>query len=320
MLSDPWGQGQLKAVLTLTLNPSLDVTTSAHEVRRTDKLRCTAPQTDPGGGGINAARVINRLGGDTTAIFTAGGANGHTLEALLKREGVSAQAVEIEAPTRQSFTVFERSTHDQFRFVMPGPEMNETEVLRCLDHLESSLADTDYLVASGSLPPGMPDDVYARIARLTKAYGTRLVLDTSGDALAAALDEDVYLIKPNARELRHLAGDKSLDDVALVAFAKELVAGGKCQIVALSLGERGAVLVARNETWSVVPPEIDPKSAVGAGDSFLAALTLDLVRGNDLHHALRYGVAAGTATLLTPGTELCEREDVERIHRDLMTQ
>jgi 6-phosphofructokinase 2 len=310
----------VKAVLTLTLNPSLDVTTSVDEVRHRDKLRCTSPKTDPGGGGINVARVITRLGGATKAIVTAGGPNGRTLEELLAEEGIAAEAVHISGLTRQSLTVFERSTHEQYRFVMPGPDLDAKAWQQCLDQVAGALAEVDYLVASGSLPLGVPTDAYARIARIARERGVRMILDTSGEALAAAMEEPVYLIKPNVRELRALVGDKSLDENGLVSFAKELVSAGKCEIVALTLGERGAVLVARDQVVSIAPPPIEVQSAVGAGDSFVGALTLALVQGNDLGQTLRYGVAAGTAALLTHGTELCWRKDVDRLFRELGVQ
>lgn len=311
------GDENLKSVLTLTLNPSLDIATTVEQVRSTDKLRCVTPKTDPGGGGINVARAITRLGGAATAIFTAGGPNGRALEELLATDGIPSQPLRIDGSTRQSFTVFERSTQQQYRFVMPGPELDAPECQRCIDHVRALMDDADYLVASGSLSPGAPTDLYPRIARLSLEQGTRLILDTSGEALAAALEEPIYLIKPNARELRALANDPSLDDDGLVCFARELVSAGKCQIVALSLGERGAALITTDQVSVVSSPPVEIQSAVGAGDSFVGALTLSLARGQDVGTALRFGVAAGSAALLTPGTDLCGREDAERLFRQL---
>lgn len=310
----------MKSILTLTLNPSLDVSTIVDQVTSTEKLRCTVPKTDPGGGGINVARVITRLGGTATALFTAGGPNGLALKELLAAEGIACLSVHIAGATRQCFTVFERSTRQQYRFVMPGPTLDASECQQCLDKVRMSFADVDYLVASGSLPFGVPIDVYAQIARLAMERGIRVILDTSGEALAAALDKPVFLIKPNASELRILAGDPSLDSDGLIAFAKELVSIGKCEIVALSLGERGAVLIARDQVMAVSSPPIEIQSAVGAGDSFVGALTHALAKGRDLGAALRFGVAAGTAALQTPGTELCRRGDVEHLYDQLIAR
>ncbi len=308
----------MTSVLTLTLNPSLDIATTTEQVRSTDKLRCDAPKADPGGGGINVARVMTRLGGSAKAIFTAGGPNGRALEERLAAEGIAGQTIRINGSTRQSFTVFERTTGQQYRFVMPGPELDASECRSCLDQVRTALSDVGYLVASGSLSPGMSTDIYASIAHIAKACGVRLILDTSGEALAAALDQQVFLIKPNARELRALAGDPSLGDDGLVSFAKELVSIGKCEIVALTLGEKGGVLITRDRILSVASPPVDVQSAVGAGDSFVGALTLSLTRKQDLVTALRFGVAAGSAALLTPGTELCRQEDVERLFKGLV--
>ena len=309
----------MKPVLTVTLNPSLDVATAVDVVRSTDKLRCSAPATDAGGGGINVARVITRLGGAAMALFAAGGPNGRALEELLADEGIGVLPVRIGGATRQSFTVLETSTRLQYRFVMPGPPLDGSELQACLDRIRMSLAGVDYVVASGSLPSGVPADVYARIARLAKERDLRFILDTSGEALAAALEEGVFLIKPNARELRLLAGDETLDDDGLIAMAKGLVAAGRCQIVALSLGERGAALITRDRAETVAPPPVVIESAVGAGDAFAGALTLALSRQLGPGEALRYGIAAGTATLLTPATGLCARADVERLYEQLIS-
>jgi 6-phosphofructokinase 2 len=308
---------RVKPVLTLTLNPSLDVTTSVDEVRHTDKLRCSAPMTDPGGGGVNVARVIARLGGTACAMFAAGGPNGRALEDLIAAEGIVSLPVPIVGSTRQSFTAFEVSTRRQYRFVLPGPALEPAEWQTCRDRVGAALAGVDYLVASGSLPPGVPEDFYAQIARLARGRDVRLILDTSGAALAAALEQPLFLIKPNARELRALAGDMSLDDDGLIAFARTLVRAGRCEIVALSLGERGAALITPDLALKVASPAVAIESAVGAGDSFVGALTLALARGDDLASVLRYGVAAGSAALLTPGTELCRASDVARLYREL---
>jgi 6-phosphofructokinase 2 len=243
------------------------------------------------------------------------------LEDLLVAEGVSGRSVPIGGSTRQSLSVFERSTREQYRFVMPGPDLRASEWQQCLDKLGRTSADiVNYVVASGSLPPGVPSDFYARAAHLLRERGIHLILDTSGDALAAALEERVYLIKPNARELRALSGTKPIDEDGLVSFAKELVTLGKCQIVALSLGAQGAILIAGGQHEMIAPPKIKARSAVGAGDSLVGGMTLALARGLSPRKALRYGVAAGTASLLTPGTELCRRDDVERLYRELIAE
>ena len=188
------------------MNPAVDLATETESVVPTHKLRCGDTLHDAGGGGINVARVLTRLGGDCTALCPTGGSSGHWLERRMRDEGLDSVFLPIADETRVSFTVHEHSTGAEFRFVMPGPHLSEAEWMACLAHLEGLTDFPDLLVASGSLPPGVPPDFYARLARLCRARGGRLLLDTSGPALSAALAEGVYLFKPNLKELAELAG------------------------------------------------------------------------------------------------------------------
>jgi 6-phosphofructokinase 2 len=203
------------------------------------KLRCTDTLRDPGGGAINVARVLKRLGADCRALYPAGGVLGQLLRALLDAEGVAGIAFDIAAETRESFTVLERASGREFRFVLPGPELSKKEWQACLDRVAALAEPPAYLVASGSLPPGVPDDLYARLARIARERGSRMVLDASGRALAAALEEGVYLVKPNLRELRELTGQALEAEDEWSSAASPLVTSGKAQVVALSLGHRG---------------------------------------------------------------------------------
>ena len=201
------------------------------------------------------------------------------------------------------------STGSFFR-VRSSSEFEWKECLRLVAAIEPF---PRFLVASGSLPDGVPDDFYAQVARIAKQRGARLVLDTSGPALAAATAEGVDLIKPNLREMRELSGSEPSDAYEWEAAAKALVATGKVAIVALTMGHLGAALVTRNEVLRAPPIPITPRSAVGAGDSFLAALIWRLAAGASRADAFRLAVAAGAAALVHPGTELCRLEDVERL-------
>ena len=304
----------MTAVLTVTMNPSIDISASTERVAPIRKLRCTAEQRDPGGGGINVARVVKRFGADCRALYPAGGSPGRLLRRLLDEEGIVSLPVDIAADTRESFTVQDESSRNQYRFVLPGPELNAGEWRQCLDRVASSPDPAAYVVASGSLPPGVPDDFYARVARIAAVRGTRVVLDTSGPALAAALDEGVHLIKPNLRELRDLSGQPLEGETDWADAAAELVRRGKADVVALTLGHLGALLVSRDLRLRAGALSVNISSAVGAGDSFLAAMVWRLSSGSTLEEAFRYGVAAGTAALLTPGTELCREDDAARLY------
>lgn len=307
----------MKPILTLTMNPALDVSTAVERVVATHKLRCGPARVDPGGGGVNVARVVHRLGGEACALYVVGGPTGEAYRQLLEAEGVSGVPIAVAGSTRQDFTVDETATGEQYRFVLRGPELSQGEWRGALGILEEHVAAGSYVVASGSLPPGVPDDFYARVARLCREREARCVLDSSGEALRAALEEGVCLVKPNRRELCGLTG-RALDTAEeQERAARELVDGGQAEIVALTLGADGAVLAWRDGVLRLPALEVEAQSAVGAGDSFVGAMVLALARDRPLVEAFRYACAAGAAALLTPATELCRRDDVLRLDRQL---
>ena len=301
------------SILTVTLNPSIDVSATTEKVTTEHKLRCTDARRDAGGGAINVARVLKRFDADCRALYPAGGILGRLLRQLLEEDGIASMALDIAEETRESFTVLERGSGREFRFVLPGPALTAPEWQACLDRVAGMAPLPDYVVASGSLPPGAPDDFYARLAQIVRGRGRRMVLDASGPALAAVLEEGVYLVKPNLRELRELTGQPLEREEDWAAAARDLVKGGKAEVVALSLGHRGALLAAREVCLRAPAIQVKIASTVGAGDSFLAAMVWRLASGSDLEDAFRYGVAAGTAALLAPGTSLAQRADTERL-------
>ena len=307
----------LRPILTLTVNPALDVSTSTETVVGEHKMRCGLSRLDPGGGGINVSRVIQRLGGQTLAIYAAGGPTGDAYRKLIEAEGTPTVVVPIAGSTRESFTVDETSTGQQFRFVLQGPELTEPEWRACLARVEESIPHGGYVVASGSLPPGVPDDFYARVARLARAHDARCIVDASGPALAEALAEGVYLVKPSGRELGELVGSSLNTEESQITAASTLVERGSAEFVALTLGGAGAVLASATGVIRLPVPKVTVQSTVGAGDSFLGAFVLRIAQGHDAPAAFRAAVAAGSATAMTPATELCHRIDVERLEAEL---
>lgn len=300
-------------VLCLTMNPAVDLATQTERVQHTHKLRCSATLHDAGGGGINVARVLTRLGGSTRALCPAGGSTGHWLRQRLKHEAIDTVFVPIGEETRVSFTVHESQTGNEFRFVMPGPLLAETEWRACLSHLETLQPFPDLLVASGSLPPGVPVDFYARLAQQAQQRGARLLLDTDAAPLSAALEQGVFLIKPNLRELSAHVGGTLDTRTAQIEAARGLIRAARCAVVALTLGHQGALLVTREASWFAAPLPISPLSAVGAGDSFLGGMVWALQQQQALVDAFAWGVAAGSAALLSAGTGLCCLEDIQRL-------
>jgi 6-phosphofructokinase 2 len=298
-------------IATLTMNPALDIATDTDVVRPTDKVRCSPARYDPGGGGINVARIARGLGASASAVFPAGGPTGDLLTQLLDRAGVPLRRVPIAEWTRESFTVNERTTGKQYRFVLPGPAMSVEEQARCLDELRSAARSAEVVVASGSLPPSVPPDWYQRVADICREAGALLVLDTSGGGLTH-VTSGVYLLKASLRELRECAGRDLLAEAEQLAAAEELIARGVAQAVVVSLGSKGALLAGPRlrQRFGAVPVRV--VSGVGAGDAMVAAIVVGLSRAWPLTESVRFGVAAGTAMLLTPGTAAPARVDVER--------
>jgi 6-phosphofructokinase 2 len=307
-------------IVTLTMNPCVDVSTVTERVQPTRKLRCQAPTRQPGGGGINVARVLHRLGASCLAVYPAGGDSGALLGRLLQAEQVPARCLLIAGETRESMHVRDESAQTEYRFVMPGPNLHEREWQACLDAIAALQAFPSYLVASGSLPPGVPDDFYARLARLARARGARLVLDASGPALAAALQEGVYLFKPSLGELRALSGESLERDTQWQRAAQQLVKQGAAEVVVLSLGEHGALLVFEGGMTFAPALPVTVRSAVGAGDSLVGGMLQALANGFTLREAFVRGMASATAALLATGTSLCQPADVERLQAQVMLQ
>jgi 6-phosphofructokinase 2 len=301
-------------ILTLTMNPALDISTSVDKVLPTHKLRCTTEQIHAGGGGINVARVVHRLGGACVAVFPRGGVTGRELQQLLDAEQVPLVCVDIAGETRQSFSAHETSTGLDYRFVLPGPTLSEPDWLQCLSLVEAQHAPAGLVVASGSLPPGVPVDFYARLALMAEARGFKLVLDTSGAALAEALKVGVYLVKPSLRELQEFTGLPLQTDVQQRDAARHLIAQGAAKVVALSLGDEGALLVTADQAWRAASVPVRAVSTIGAGDSFVGGMVWALSQGKPLEDAFRYGMAAGAAAVMNVGTGLCQAADVHKIH------
>ncbi len=302
----------MDSIVTLTMNPALDITTDADVVRPTDKVRCSGVRYDPGGGGVNVAQVARNLGAAVTAVFPAGGATGDVFGDLLDARGVHFHRVKIAGSTRESFTIDEISTGLQYRFVLPGPSLTDVELRQCLVELRRLATSASFVVASGSLPPGAPSDFYQHVAVVCRDLGVRLVLDTSGGGLRN-ITSGVFLLKASVRELRECVGRELVTESEQMAAAHELVDCGRAEAVVVSLGSEGALLATSGESkrFSAIP--VRGVSGVGAGDAMTSAITVGLTRGWSLSDSVRFGIAAGAAMVLTPGTAPCTRGDAERL-------
>jgi 6-phosphofructokinase 2 len=293
----------MKIIATMALNPAIDKSSSVAHVVAEQKLYCKPPRFEPGGGGVNVSRAIKKLGGESMLLYAAGGLTGERLKALL-----------------DSLVILEESTGRQYRFGMPGPEFQKKEWEQFLDALSAVEPAPDYLVASGSLPPGVPADFYAQAARVGKDRGAKVIIDASGEVLEEVLKEGVYLIKPNVREFRGLVGEDIKEESQIKAEAKKMVKSGRCEVLVISLGAAGALMVSEEFADRILPPTVPIVSKVGAGDSMVAGIVLSLARGKPLRESVLFGVATGTAAVMTPGTELCRREEAERLYESMIAE
>lgn len=290
----------------------MDKNTTVDSLIAEKKLRCSAPVFQPGGGGLNISRGVKRLGGETLAIYPAGGYSGKFLQKLVEDEGIRSRIIEIGKHTRENLIVVDKSNNQQYRFGMPGPVIEEKEWQQCLTALEEE-EDVSFIAASGSLPKGVPLDIYAKIAAIARKKNAKLIIDTSGDALHHAVNEGVFLIKPNLAELSSLAGKTEVHAECVDDVAKEIINKGKCEVMVVSLGAAGAMVITKDEVFQMVPPVVKKKSTVGAGDSMVAGLVYSISSGKSYREALKFGIACGTAATLNEGTELFHKEDVDKL-------
>lgn len=302
-------------IVTVTLNPALDISTATDSVQPGRKLRCEAPRTDPGGGGINVSRVIRRLGGESLALVALAGATGERLKAALEAEAITARYLRAPGETRESLSVIDRGTGDQYRFVMPGAAWTTAAGEAALNAVVAASPHEALVVLSGSLPPGLPDDFPARLARGLEAKRARLILDTSGAALVAACRTawPALVLRMDEVEAEALANRPLPTRADSADFAQSLVRDGVAEIVIIARGAEGSVLATDRERLFSRAAKVPVVSKTGAGDSFLAAFTLAFVRGADLCEALSAAVAAASAAVMTEATELCRPEDVLRL-------
>lgn len=302
----------MAGIYTITFSPCIDKSATVPALMPEKKLRCSQPVLEPGGGGINVARAVCKLGGTATAIYPAGGYTGKYFTALLEKEKVPLTVIPSKEETRENIIILEEATGNQYRFGMPGTQLDEAEWRQCLQVVEE--ADSPgYVVASGSLPPGVPMDVYGLLAGIVKKKGGRLIVDTSGEALRHAVGEGVFLIKPNLGELASLCGKEELNIREASMAARGIIEQGGAEVIIISMGAAGAMLVTATDSWVCTAPQVIRKSTVGAGDSMVAGIVFGLTQGMGIKEAACYGVACGTAATLNPGTELCNRQDADKL-------
>lgn len=304
-------------IVSICLNPTIDVYSEADAIFAFSKVRTHAQKISPGGGGVNVARVLSDFQVSCELIYMSGGATGILLDHELQHYDIHKRAFKNDSPTRVAYTVHLPSKQQEFRFVPDGPVVSPETWRQLLKHVSSiALDEHDVVVASGSLPTGIPDDAYAQIAEVVRHAGARFVLDSSGLGLSRALEgrHEIFLIKPSLRELQHLA-DKKLDESEAREFARQMVADGRARNVAVSLGSHGAFMVTQDGVLRSPAQLVKVHSAVGAGDSFVGAMIYSLSQGHTIETAFHYGLAGGAAAVMTTGDQLCKPEDVQSLYQ-----
>jgi 6-phosphofructokinase 2 len=306
----------MSKIVTITFSPCIDKSTSVATLIPEKKMKCATPKLEPGGGGINVARAIKKLGGEAIAIFPSGGYTGKFFNHLMVNENITSVIINAMNETRENIIVLDQSTNNQYRFGIPGTELMTVEWQRCLKAVQE-ITDVKFIIASGSLPPGVPTDIFAQLAKIAKQMNAKFIVDTSGEALKQAVEEGVYLLKPNISELSTLAFQEKITIDEAINIAREIIQNGKCEVIVISMGEDGAILVTKDITQIIKPPVVKRKSTVGAGDSMVAGIVYYLFIGKDIIEATKFGVACGTAATMNSGTELCRKSDAEFLFKIL---
>ena len=298
-------------IYTITLNPALDRTLWIQKVRDDVSNRILEEKSFAGGKSVDVSKVLKNLGVDNIALGFVGGFAGRELEGRLLNEGIETDFVRVSGETRTNIIIHETGTGKQLAFNARGPEIKPDELMQFIEQLEK-LPCGEVVAIGGSIPLGVSPEIYRKIINLVKKCQAKVVLDVDGEALRQGIKALPNVIKPNIHELSELAGRelKGLDDV--VSAARSINQQG-VEIVLVSMGAKGILLVSDGQQYLAVPPNVNVESTIGAGDSSVAGFVSGLVQGKDLKQCLIYAVAAGTATTLRQGTALCQKDDFERI-------
>jgi len=294
-------------IYTVTLNPALDRTIWIDRIQEDVTNRILEEHTFAGGKSIDVSRVLKNFGIDSVALGFVGGFKGRELEGRLLNIGIPADFVRVSGETRTNIIIHEKDTGRQIAFSARGPEILASELMQLVEKIET-LPCPDIVAIGGSLPPGVNPAIYAKIVSLAKKCQAKVVLDVDGEALSLGIKAKPDIIKPNIHELSALVGQelKEFDDV--IAAARGINRQGVA-IVLVSMGAKGILLIADQEEYIAIPPDVSVEGTIGAGDSSVAGFICGLVQGKDLKECLIYAVASGTATTLQQGTALCLKKD-----------
>lgn len=304
----------MPSILTITFNPCVDKSSSVDTLLPDKKLRCAAFKNEAGGGGINVARAIKKLGGNALAVYLAGGYTGIVLQNLLKAEAIETEVIDTGIETRENIMIVDKATNLQYRFITPGNPVKEIHWKKCFACVEQ-INPIEYIVVSGSMQAGFPKDIFESIAVIAKQKKAKLILDIPAEALSAYTIKDIFILKPNLNELSMLAGKEELHGDEIITAARTAISKNVCELMIVSMGAAGAMLVTKDTAKQFMAPIVKRKSTVGAGDSMVAGIVMYLSAGKNIKEAVRYGIACGTAATLNEGTQLCKAEDAATLYK-----
>ncbi len=302
-------------ILTLTMNPAIDRTIGVDRLAFDDRAYILSSKDSPGGRGINAACVIHSFGGDTLAILPAGGERGTRFEQYMMKCGFPVTTVPVRNDIRLNLTITDRHGLT-VKLNEIGPRLDRGEISSVEGTVESQLANASWLMLCGSLPPGVPSEFYAQLIARAKKKGVKTLLDTDGEALSQGIEAGPTIVTPNQQEAERLLNTVLLTRSHSLAAARRIQSLGADGVV-LSLASRGAIGVSGKDIWEAIPPRVDAISPIGAGDALAAAFTWAYDKSGDFADALRWGVAAGTASATLPGMSFASLEQTRTIHDEV---
>lgn len=304
-------------IYTISLNPSLDRVIEVEELIYDDVNRIEAEKKSAGGKGVDVSRVIKELGGQSIALGFAGGYNGFELEGRLVNEGVVCDFTKIYDETRTNLILYQRKKKIQTLLSTSGPRTVPIEVATFFNKIKA-IPNGSFCVLSGNIPDGMSTNFYAQVITTLKGKGVRVVLDCDGEALKKGVNAGPYLMKPNIHEFGRLIENNVVEVEEIVEHAKPFQV--TAEYVVVSMGARGAVGTSRYGNYHVIPPKVKVRSSIGAGDSLVAGIVFVMSEGGSFEEALELGVACGTASTLVPGGNLCLKEDVLEIKKEVIVR
>lgn len=304
-------------IYTVTLNPAIDLELTVTDIETNAVSRASSSREDAGGKGFNVSRMLNNLGHNNKALGVIAGANGQKLKAMLADEGLDTQFVEVKGETRINVCITQAGSNHHIKINDTGPSINESDLDRFTELVSQNAQAGDWWVLAGNLPPGVSTDYYAGLVRALKAAGCNVVVDASGEALRNALPAKPKLVKPNLEEAKALFGDLPLDQLCQCFIEQG------AETVVISLGADGAVFLGGrldgasdgNRIQTIAAPKIIERSAIAAGDSFVAGLVAQLQSGNELAQACQFAVACGASTAAQRGTQLGTGEAISALFR-----